>query len=385
MFRGILAIILKELLQIRRDPATRFVFLIPVVQTIIFGFAIDMDVKHVPLAVFDMSRTQESRRLTDMFEQTRSFDIVARATGEREIRRLIVDGVAKAGLIIPPDYGAKILRGEQASVQVLIDGSDATVASNSNMTASLIGEVRSLALRSASGADQTPVEARPGDPYGGGASALAVEVRPRVLFNPDLLSSHFYVPGLVGIILQLITVMLTAFSIVRERERGTLEQLLVTPVSRLALITGKLVPYVAIGMAQAVLALVVMRFVFGVHVAGDVFLLLSLSALFLLPSLALGILVSTVASNQAQATQLGLLIMLPSVLLSGFAFPRESMPAAIHAVTYFIPVTYYVQIVRNIVMKGAGFESLWQQTLALSCFAIVFIGLSVLRFKKRIG
>lgn len=367
MFRGFLAIMYKELLQVRRDPSTAFVFLVPLIQTMIFGFAIDMDIQHIPTVVYDLDRTTESRRLIDQFRNTQSFDIIEEVNNEDDVHRRIVAGKAKVGIIIPSDYSSDLLRGEQAQVQLLVDGSDSSVASNAVQTARGVGQLKALSRA------------------GVGSNQLPVDIRPRVLFNPDLESSRFYVPGLIGIILQLVTVMLTAFAVVRERERGTLEQLVVTPVSRAALILGKLVPYAAIGMAQTLLVLGLMRVVFGVQIEGDVFLLLALSVLFLLPSLALGILISTIARNQAQALQLSLLTMLPSVLLSGFAFPRETMPFPIYALSFAIPVTYYVQILRGIILRGAGMWALWPQTLVLLGFAVLLVSVSSLRFKKRIG
>jgi len=241
------------------------------------------------------------------------------------------------------------------------------VATNAVQTALGIGQIQSL-IRA-----------------GINPSLRSLDVRPWVLFNPNLDSSHFYVPGIIGIILQVVTVFLTAFAVVRERERGTLEQLVVTPVSKWALIIGKLVPYSILGVAQTVFVLVLMRYLFGVPVEGDVFLLLSLSVLFLLPALSMGILVSTVSQTQSQAMQMGMLIMLPSVLLSGFAFPRETMPFPIYMITFLIPVTYYVQILRGIILRGAGFWALWPQTMALVIFAVILVAVSSLRFQKRLG
>lgn len=367
LFRGLWAIIYKEILQVRRDPSTRFVFLIPLFQTIIFGFAIDLDVQHIRTVVLDLDRGVESRRVIERFQNTGTFDIVAEAASEAELRRAIVSGQARVGVIVPGDYSARLLRGEQARVQVLIDGSDSSVATNALQASRAIGDVASLARQ---GLD---------------AQERPVEVRPRLLFNPDLESAHFYVPGLIGIILQIVTVMLTAFSIVRERERGTLEQLIVTPVGRAALIFGKLIPYAVIGVAQTLFVLALMRGLFGVRIEGSVALLLTLSGLFLLPSLALGILISTVATNQAQAMQMSMLIMLPSVLLSGFAFPRETMPAPIYALSFAVPVTYYVQILRGIILRGAGLWALWPQTLALLGFAVALVTVSSMRFQKRLG
>lgn len=364
MLRGLTAIIYKEVLQVRRDPSTRVVFMIPVVQLIIFGFAIDMDIQHIRSVVFDLDRSASSRRLIERLANSQTFDIVDYVQSESEARGAIVGGHAKVAFLIPPDYGAKLLHGEEALVQALIDGSDSVVAANAMQTSRAVAASESSVLK---------------------ISEPLFDIRPRVLFNPDLLSARFYVPGLIAIILQIITTMLTAFAVVRERERGTMEQLAVTPVSKMGLILGKIIPYAAIGMLQTVFVLILMRVVFNVSVEGDVFLLLALSALFLLPALALGILISTLASNQAQAMQFSILIILPSVLLSGFAFPRETMPLPIYGATFLIPATYYVQITRGIILRGAGIADLWPQTLALVMFAVVLISISSVRFKKRIS
>lgn len=366
MPRGLGAVIYKEVLQVRRDPSTAFIFLIPIFQMIVFGYAIDMDIQHLPTVVFDMDRGSESRRLVERLSATQTFAIVGEAASQAEVRRRIVAGEAKVGILIPPDYSASLLRGTQAVVQVLIDGSESTVATNAMQTSRAIGQLESFARTGLS------------------IERLPVEIRPRVLFNPDLLSANFYIPGLVGIILQVVTVFLTAFAIVRERERGTLEQLVVTPVSKEALVLGKLIPYAIIGIIQTLFVLCMMRYVFRVPIAGDVALLLALSVLFLLPALAMGILISTIAVNQAQAMQMGMLIMLPSVLLSGFAFPRETMPMPIYALSHLIPVTYYVQILRGIILRGAGLSALWPQTLVLAGFTVVLVTLSSMRFQKRL-
>ncbi len=364
---GFWAIVYKEVLQVRRDPSTRFVFLIPVIQTIIFGFAIDMDIQHMPTAVFDMDRGKESRRLIESFHNTGTFDVREDVHSEAELRRRIVAGAVRVGIIIPPDYSAHLVSGQEATVQVLVDGSDSTTAMSALQTSRAVGQIFATQR------------------LGISITALPVDVRPRVLFNPDLVSSNFYVPGLIGIILQVVTMLLTAFAIVRERERGTLEQLVVTPVSRWALILGKLVPYAVIGVLQTVFVLLLMRFLFGIHIEGSVLLLFALAVLFLIPSLSMGILISTLSSNQAQAMQLSLLFMLPSVLLSGFAFPRETMPLPIYAISFCIPATYFVQILRGIILRGAGFWALWPQALALAVFAVVLVSVSTMRFQKRIG
>lgn len=365
MWPGLWAIVYKELLQLRRDRATRVVFLIPVIQMIVFGFAIDMDIRHIPTVVLDLDQSTESRRLVDQFANTLTFRIDEELHHIDEVRSRITAGHTRVAIIVPEGFAAERLRGGQATVQVLVDGSDSTVANNAMQASSLIGMVQSM--RDA----------------GINESTRTVDVRPRMLYNPDLISSHFYVPALIGIILQVVTVMLTSFSIVRERERGTLEQLAVTPISPAALVVGKLLPYAAIGMVQTMFVLGLMRFVFGVEVQGSLALLIGMSMLFLVPSLSLGILISTAATNQAEAMQLALLIMLPSILLSGFAFPRDTMPLPIYLFGFLIPVTYFIQILRGIILRGAGLAHLWPQALALVVFAVGLLALSAARFRKR--
>ncbi len=367
MFRGLWAILTKEVIHIRRDPATRFVLAIPLIELLLFGYAIDTDVKNVPTVVFDLNRDSESRELIKEFENTRYFRIVGEVHSDEELRNAIVSGRAKVGIKFPPDYSTNLVNERQARVQVLIDGSESTTALQVLNSSQQIGFLKSL-RREGLSVDQ-----------------FSIDIRPRLLFNPNLESVNFFVPGLIGIILQLVTVFLTAFAIVRERERGTLEQLLVTPVSKGGLILGKLLPYTAIGFGQTGLVLLVMVFLFGVPVNGSVALLLFLSGVFLVPALGIGIVISTFAENQGEAMQMSLMSMLPSFLLSGFVFPRESMPVIIYFISLFIPATYYLEILRGIILRGAGIAALWDETLVLIGFGIFFIVLSALRFKKHLG
>jgi len=367
MFRGLWAILTKEIIHIRRDPATRFILAIPLVELLLFGYAIDTDVKNVPTVVFDLNRDSESRELVKEFENTRYFRIVGEVHSDEELRNAIVSGRAKVGIKIPPDYSTNLVNGRQARVQVLIDGSESTTALQVLNSSQQIGFLKSL-RREGLSVDQ-----------------FSIDIRPRLLFNPNLESVNFFVPGLIGIILQLVTVFLTAFAIVRERERGTLEQLLVTPVSKSGLILGKLLPYTAIGFGQTGLVLLVMVFLFGVPVNGSVALLLLLSGVFLVPALGIGIVISTFAKNQGEAMQMSLMSMLPSFLLSGFVFPRESMPTVIYLISLFIPATYYLEILRGIILRGAGIAVLWDEAVVLVGFGIFFMALSALRFKKHLG
>ncbi|MEZ5967041.1 MAG: ABC transporter permease [Planctomycetota bacterium] len=379
---GLLAILLKEFAHVRREPATLFfMFVIPVLQTLIFGFAIRTDIDHIPTAVLDLDRRPASETLVESFASTNTFDLVDRVVDRDALTRAITSGRAKVGVVVPPDYSTRLLRGESAGVQVLIDGSDSQVAMTALNTVSLLGIQRSLqtALPFAEGLER--VVARDAT----GAPALPIEMRPRLLYNPDLVSSHFLVPGLVGIILQLVTLFLTAFAIVRERELGTLEQLFVTPVGRLGLLLGKLVPYALVGALETLLVLNVMVFVFGVPIHGSLALLCALSGLFVVCSLGLGLLVSTVARTQLAAMQLAFLIMLPSVLLSGFMFPRDAMPLPIQAITYAIPATYFVDILRGLVLRGADAHDLAPQTLGLAACTLVILAIASFRFRKQMG
>ncbi|MEX0702127.1 MAG: ABC transporter permease [Planctomycetales bacterium] len=380
--RGLWAILRKETLHIRRQRSTLFFMLVvPVLQTIIFGYAIETQIERIPTVVFDLDGRSAARELIDSFRNTRTFLVIEQVFDEAAFDRALVSGRAKVGIRIPPDYTDSLLRQEQAAVQVLIDGSDSQVATTALNATSLLGFEKSLALARPFAESLPAVPAR--DPAG--EAALPVEVRPRLLYNPDLESAHFFVPGLVAIILQLVTVFLTSFAIVRERELGTLEQLFVTPVGRAGLMLGKLVPYAVIGMLETLCVLAVMVYLFGVPIRGSVFLLLALSALFLVSSLGLGLLISTLATTQLEAMQFAFLIMLPSVLLSGFMFPRSEMPWPIYAISTVLPVTYFVEILRGVVLRGAGATTLAPQVLALAlCGAIIF-SLSVARFRKQLA
>ena len=367
MFRGLWPVMRKEVIHIRRDPATRFIFAIPLLELLLFGYAIEMDVKNISTVVFNLDQQKESRELIREFESTRYFRVTGQVYSDRELERAIVSGRAKVGIKIPPDYSEQLVNGRQASVQVLIDGSDSTSALRLLQASQTLGFLKSLKK------------------IGFTTEMVAVDVRPRLLFNPNLESANFFVPGLIGVILQLVTVFLTAFSIVRERERGTMEQLLVTPVSKEGLILGKLLPYCAIGFMQTGLVLSVMVILFGVPIHGSVSLLLLLSGVFLIPALGMGIVISTFARNQGEAMQMAMMVMLPSILLSGFVFPRESMPYAIYLLTFLIPATYYLEILRGIILRGAGWAALWDEALVLLIFGILFMVLSAVRFKKRLG
>lgn len=382
LFSGFLAILMKEFIHIRRERSTLlFMFAIPVIQLTIFGYAIDTKIEHIPTVVWNLDERAESRRLLESFESSRTFTVVERAHNDEEFRRAITAGRAKVGILVPPDFSERVLRQEQAQVQVLIDGSDSQVATSALTATKLLGLVKSIERGKQFGEQLQLAPARDAS----GKAELAIDIRPRVLFNPDFISARFFVPGLVCVILQLVTLFLTAFSVVKEREFGTLEQLFVTPVGKAGLVLGKLVPYTLTSFVEALVVLNVMVYVFGVPIQGSLSLLLCLVVLFILCSLGLGLLISTLAKTQVEAMQFAFMIMLPSILLSGFVFPRGEMPTPIYLLTFAIPATYFVEIVRGIVLRTADFRDLLPYISGLFVCTVVVLAASLMRFRKQIS
>jgi ABC-type multidrug transport system ATPase subunit/ABC-type multidrug transport system permease subunit len=379
---GFGAIFIKEFAHVRRQPTTLvFMLVIPVMQLLIFGYALQTQVWNIPTVVYDLDGRTASRDLIEAFQNTRKFRVVDRVYDDEAFDRAFGSGRAKVGIRIPPDYTEKLVRAEQAAVQVLIDGSDSQVATTALNAANLLGLNRSLQIGRAFGESRQLGPAR--DPTG--QVALPVDVRPRLLYNPDLESANFFVPGLVGIILQLVTLFLTSFAIVRERELGTLEQLFVTPVGRAGLLLGKLTPYAVVGFVETVIILTVMTFLFEIPIAGSLWHLLALSMLFLVCALGLGLFISTVAKTQVAATQIAFGLMLPSVLLSGFMFPRAEMPLPIYLATFAIPVTYFIEVLRGIILRGAGLIDLTPHVIGLAVSTAAILSLSLARFRKTLG
>jgi ABC-type multidrug transport system permease subunit len=370
-FEGLGAIVYKESRHILRDPRTLFfMLLVPSLQLTIFGYAIDMDVKHIPTAVYNMDGREASSDLVASFINSGYFDVKKTVASDEALFTEIVRGHVGVALKIPPDYTDRVLLGQPVSVQVLIDGSNSTIAMqalNVSSSITLRESITSLAQSL------------------GGPSAPLIESRARVLFNPDMRTANFMVPGLVGVILQMVTMLLTAFSIVREKENGTLEQLMVTPVSRLGLILGKLLPYGVVGVVETISVLIVMRLLFQVPVAGSLLLLGGFTLIFLCCTLGLGLLISTIARTQMESLQISFLVILPSVLLSGFVFPQENMPYPIYIIGQFVPVTYFIHILRGIILRDAGFIDLWQDGAMLAFMAIVVLSIATLRFRKRMA
>ena len=322
--------------------------------------------------LFDQSNSQASRSLVDAFKATEyySFDYVAHS--DAEVNKLIEGGQVKVGVIIPSDYSTQLAAGNSAQVQVLIDGSDPNIASAVLSAATLAGQARGATIRGEQLALKGP----------GSSSSSLVDIRPRVLYNPDLIGAYNIVPGLIAIILFQTTVNLTALSIVRERERGTIEQLIVTPIRNWELVLAKIIPYILVSFANTILILLIGTFWFQVPIRGSLILLFLLTGLYILPNLGLGLLISTFARTQQQAQLMTMPIMLPSMMLSGFIFPISSLPVFLQAIGYMLPLTYFIFILRSLVIKGAGLELLLPQTFTLIAFAVVLLSLAALRFRK---
>ena len=368
-----LTIIKKEFIQVKRDPVSlKLPIAMPVIMMLLFGYAVNTEVDKIKTAVFDQSKTRESREYIDKFTASNYFDIWYHVASEKELSDLIDGGKVKAGIIIPSDYANKLNRGKTPQTQLVLDGTDPTTARTALNSGLLISEIYSRSFKEAA-LKKIGVSA---------VTTPGVAINTRVWYNPNLKSSRFTIPGLVGLILQNITIMLTAFALVREKERSTIEQLIVTPVRSAELILGKLVPYVVIGYAGFLFALSLCIFWFQVDVAGSLWLLLLLGFLFVYCSLSIGMLISTFAKNQMQAMMVMVVVLLPSILLSGFIFPREGMPLVIDWLGYAIPLTYFLNIIRGIMLKGVDISFLWNDVIALCIFTVVILTIAVLRFKK---
>jgi ABC-2 type transport system permease protein len=371
----LISLIRKEFIQILRDPRTLIlVLVIPIMQLILLGYSATSDVRNVPLAVFDQDRGPSARLLLDAYRAADYFRIAYDVDSEAELRSLIDRGLARAGLIIPPDYSQRIQASGSAQVAFVLDGSDPTVASTSLSAAQLIGQ--SLATRV-----MLDRLARSGQPT---TLSLPIDVRTQVWYNPDLVSAHFMIPGVIGMILYALTSILTATAIVRERERGTIEQLIVTPIRPWELIVGKLLPYVILAFLNTLEVLAIGAWWFKVPIRGELSLILLLSGLFLLSSLGIGLLASTIANTQQEAMLTVWMTLLPGIFLSGFFFPLEAMPTVLRWISYLMPLRYYLVIIRAMMLKGVGLEAVQGEVIALAVFGVAIMAAAALRFRKRL-
>jgi ABC-2 type transport system permease protein len=365
----LVALTWKELLQLKRDTISmRLIIGIPLMQVIIFGYAINYDVKHLTTVVLDESRSYDSRELVAKMDATDYFDIVGRVDSFAELQQAVDSAQAAVGLVIDHDYGKDRHRGTPAKALLIVNASDSTTST----------QAMSIVNGITSGISLGTLVRRADWNY----SSMPIDMRIRPWYNPELKTSNFIIPGLIVVVLTFTLIQVTAGSIVKERELGTLEQLQVTPLTRTQLIVGKILPFILIGYVQLTLLVVAMRWLFHVDVQGSVPALYMLVGLFIAAVLGLGIFVSTIAQTQTQATQLSMMFLLPFVFLSGFIFPIGGMPVFFQWLTYLVPAKYAVDIVRGIVLRGATATDLWQPIGLLSLYTIGIIGLAVLRFKK---
>lgn len=370
----LVSLIRKEFIQIIRDPRTlMLIIFMPIMQLFLLGYAATTDIKNISLAVWDQSHTFQSRALLDAFRGADYFHINYLVGSGDEYRILIEKGEARAALIIPPDYSSRLKQGD-AQVSIVLDGSDATVGGTALSAARLIGQAYATKIL----AEQNILNGY------SAAKALPLEVHTQVWYNPDLVSAYFNIPGVIGMILSFITALLTASAIVRERERGTIEQLIVTPIRSWELIVGKILPYVILAFVNVFEVLIIGHWWFKVPIKGDLGLILILSGLFVLSSLGIGLFASTIANTQQEAILTVMMTVLPSIFLSGFFFPIDAMPKFLQIISYAVPLRYYLVIIRALLLKGVGVEALQNQIIALTIFAAVILGAAVSRFRKRL-
>lgn len=373
--RIILNIIKKEFLQLKRDPKMFVIVLIaPVIQLIFLGYAVNMDVEKVPTVVFDQDRTETSRDLLQRFSGNRYFEFVDQVDNYDDFQYLIESGEAWLGIVIPYDFERSIVRNESGKLQAIFDGSDGNKASI------ISGYLQKVITNYSVELLDSKMKK-----YGKfGVPISMVEPEIRAWYNPELVTRTYMVPGIVGLLLSIITLILTSLAIVKEREIGTLEQIIVTPIKPTQLIIGKLIPFAILGFVAVIIVLLAMTFIFNLPPRGNVFLLFFSTFLYILSTLGLGIFVSTVSKTQQQAMMLAIfVVLLPMVFLSGFAFPIENMPAIIQGLTYAIPLRYFMTIIRGIILKGIGIYELWFELSMLFAIGTFVLVLSSLRFQKR--
>lgn len=379
-WRRIREIVHKELRQALREPRMRvLLFVPPVLQLIVFGFAVNLDVEESRVGWVDLDRTPASHELRAKFEGSRHFRIIAFPSSDVRVQDLLDRGAVHAVVRILPGFAGNIERGQNAEVQILVDGSNSNTAA---IVAGYASQVVGRYGRQILFEQQRVRMMRSADPVR--VETAALDVRSRVWFNPSLYSRYYFVPGVVVNIVALVTIMLTAMSIVREKEIGTMEQLMVTPIRPMELMIGKLLPFGAIGLLEVAFVTSAALLVFGVPLRGSLLVLLAASSLFLLTTLGVGLFLSTVSETQQQAMMASFFFFLPAFMLSDFAFPIRNMPVAVQLLTFLNPVRYMMEIVRSLFLKGTGFVILWPQMLALLVYGISILVFSALRFHKRL-
>ena len=372
--RRLWAVVRKEVLHLLRDRRTLgTVISLPIIQMILYGY-LSNDVRNISTAVFDQSRTPESRTLLQAFTNTTYFNVKYYTTSFSRVQRLIDGGDAKIGILIPPDYATRLRSGRTAEVGVIVDASEPTSARTVLGVATQVGQVLSTKLV------VQQAERRPG---GSPASPL-IDVRPRAWYNPTLTQVNFIVPGVIALILVFVTTFQAVTVIVRERERGTIEQLVVTPITGTELLLGKVIPLIGLGYVEITITLLLASLWFHMPIKGSLLLLYALSLAFFFSTLGTGVLISAVSKTFQQATQVAQLVLLPSMLLSGFIFPRESLPSWLQAVGGIFPLTFFIVVLRGILVKGVGIEYLWRQILPLVGLGVLMFAVAINRFQKRV-
>jgi len=382
MWERIFVILRKEFIQALREPRMRvLLFVPPMVQLLVFGLAVNLDVDRAHIAWMDMDRTPQSRELRERFTGSGRFEIVSWPASEDDVQSTLDRGESQAVVRILPGFARDTARGRETEVQVLIDGTNSNTASIvANYAGSVIAEYSAEILQSQ---QRLKVLARsPTGPVT--AAAPQVTARARVWFNPDLYSRNYFIPGVIANIIMMVTLMLTALGIVREKEIGTMEQLMVTPVRPIELMLGKTLPFALVGLLDVVLVTSIALLVFHIPLHGSFLLLLFCAALFLMTTLGAGLFLSTISHTQQQAMMASFFFSMPAFMLSGFAFPLRNMPAGVQYLTYLNPVRYFIEIVRGIFLKGAGVDVLWPQMAALAVYGIAVLGLSAARFQKKL-
>lgn len=368
-----LSLIRKEFIHVIRDPRTLAIMIVqPLVMLILLGYAATTDIRHLSTAVYDADKTPQSRDLVEAYQSSDYFDIVTYVESEDDLRFLMDHDDVRSALIIPPGYGQHMAANERTDVAFLVDGSDPSVARTVFAASQQVGQAVSART----------IEKRVGAAFG---RLPGVDVRPRVWYNPDLKSAYFMIPGTIVLILFLFTTLFTSTAIVRERELGTIEQLIVTPIRPIELIIAKVLPYILVSFFIIIEVLTLGVLIFGVPINGSIPLLLGLCSLFLITALGIGIFISSVATTQVEAFMMTFAILMPTVFLSGFFFPIEAMPWVLQLLSAIIPAKYGMIIVRSIILKGVGLEILRGQVIAILIFTAVIVTLASTRFKKKLG
>jgi ABC-2 type transport system permease protein len=369
---GFVPMLRKEFIQMRRDRFTLAMLIgIPAIQLALFGYAVQTEVRNVPTVVLDESRTAQSRRLVEMLRNTGNFEIIGAVSDRTAVREAIERGDAAAALIVPPEFATDLKRGRTAQAQMIVDAADPLSSSAAISAASAAGVRAGPELSGRAAPAATAV-------------APAVDVRVRPWYNPDAESSTYIVPGIIGVLLTLTLVSIMSAAVVRERERGTLEQLVVTPIGKTSLMLGKTIPFAVVGYVQVTVILLLGRVLFDVPIRGNLALLYLLTAPFIVASLGMGLFISTLTRTQLQAMQLSFFFVLPNILLSGFMFPRAAMPEVAQWIGAALPLTYFLTVMRGILLKEVTLSDLWPEALVLTAFAVILVAMSVRKFHKTV-